>query len=594
MRTKKAISLLFIFLYSLNALAYDFMAKTPSGHLLCYDTTKNGTAKVVAKESQEPSYKELTGDLVIPEKIIYNQHEYKVVSIGERAFFGCNELLSITLPITIKNIEENAFFNCTKLNAISLPDSLCFIGSFAFYKCTSLKNLLIPKHVMSIGRMAFALVPDVEYNGKYSTNKPWGCIKLNGVKTSIQDNSSRDYSRHNSSRDKSTNSFSSRPNTSHRNTPHDENWYRNYFKEHLNELDPIEGIYSVSSLISSVNVYNKSYSEEDIFTVVIIKKNNGEFFDIKSLSNNNNRNSKMTMKLYPIGETEVYNFIATWGVCDEKAVDRIILDNLFGFKFSYKLPNCVMKYAANKSGHWELNYTTITVQNTYIKSYPTKSMYETAITNTPETQPSAWSGTGYAIGGNYIVTNNHVIDGAKTISIKGIKGDFNTGYTAEIVATDKVNDIAVLKISDNQFSGLGVIPYSVSTRMADVGEDAFVLGYPLTQALGNEIKLTNGIISSRTGYQGDIATYQISAPVQPGNSGGPMFDSKGNVIGIVVAGVPGAENVGYAIKTSYLKILIESAGLNIHFPANNTISALSLPEKVKRIKNFVYYIECSK
>ena len=107
---------------------------------------------------------------------------------------------------------------------------------------------------------------------KYSTNKPWGCIKLNGVKTGIQDNSSRDYSRHNSSRDKSTNSFSSRPNTSHRNTPHDENWYRNYFKEHLNELDPIEGIYSVSSLISSVNVYNKSYSEEDIFTVVIIKK----------------------------------------------------------------------------------------------------------------------------------------------------------------------------------------------------------------------------------------------------------------------------------------------------------------------------------
>ena len=96
----------------------------------------------------------------------------------------------------------------------------------------------------------------------------------------------------------------------------------------------------------------------------------------------------------------------------------------------------------------------------------------------------------------------------------------------------------------------------------DVGEDVFVLGYPMTQALGNEIKLTNGIISARTGYQGDISTYQISAPVQPGNSGAPMFDSNGNIIGIVVAGVPGADNVGYAIKTLYLKVLIENTEIN--------------------------------
>ena len=217
-----------------------------------------------------------------------------------------------------------------------------------------------------------------------------------------------------------------------------------------------------------------------------------------------------------------------------------------------------------------------------------------ANTETVNNQTEQWSGTGYAIGNGYIVTNNHVADGAKTISIKGVKGDMNTGYTAEVVATDKVNDIAILRISDSQFTGFGTIPYAVQQRMADVGEDIFVLGYPLTQALGNEIKLTNGIVSSRTGYQGNIATYQMSAPVQPGNSGGPMFDDQGNVIGIVVAGVPGAENVGYAIKTSYLNILIESAGLNIKFPANNSISTLSLAEKVKRVKNFVFYIECSK
>ena len=216
-----------------------------------------------------------------------------------------------------------------------------------------------------------------------------------------------------------------------------------------------------------------------------------------------------------------------------------------------------------------------------------------ANTENVNSQTEQWSGTGYAIGNGYIVTNNHVADGAKTISLKGVKGDMNTGYNAEVIATDKTNDIAILKITDPNFKGFGTIPYAVQQRMAEVGEDVFVLGYPLTQALGNEIKLTNGIVSSRTGFQGDISTYQMSAPVQPGNSGGPMFDSKGNVIGIVVAGVPGAENVGYAIKTSYLKILIESTGLNIPFPNNNTIATLSLAEKVKRVKNFVFYVECS-
>ncbi len=205
-----------------------------------------------------------------------------------------------------------------------------------------------------------------------------------------------------------------------------------------------------------------------------------------------------------------------------------------------------------------------------------------------------WSGTGWALGNGYLVTNNHVAEDARSIIVKGIDGNYNTGYTAEVVATDKVNDIAILKINDSRFNGYGVLPYGVSARIADVGEDVFVLGYPLTQTMGYEIKLTNGIVSSLTGFKGDVSLYQMTAPIQPGNSGGPMFDKNGNVIGIVVSSHANAENVEYAIKTAYLKILIESAGLNIVFPNNNTISAMSLPEKVKRVKNFVYYIECSR
>ena len=228
----------------------------------------------------------------------------------------------------------------------------------------------------------------------------------------------------------------------------------------------------------------------------------------------------------------------------------------------------------------------------FIKMYPIQVGSSSSITNAEK-----WSGTGWGIGDGYLVTNHHVIDGARAISVKGIGGDLNTGYSAEVVATDKTNDIAVLRITDSRFHGFGVIPYAVSSRIADKGEGIFVLGYPMTQVLGNEVKYTAGEINSRTGFQGDVATYQISAPVTHGNSGGPMFDNKGNVIGIVNSGITDkeiAENVGYAIKISYLKILIESAGLNITLPNNNTISSLSKQEKIKKVEKFVYYIECSK
>lgn len=226
-------------------------------------------------------------------------------------------------------------------------------------------------------------------------------------------------------------------------------------------------------------------------------------------------------------------------------------------------------------------------ESNYIKMYPTAS----SITNPSQNQE--WSGSGFALKDGYIVTNYHVVEGAKSIQIQGIKGDFSTKYNAEIIATDKFNDLALLKVSDSNFNGFGTIPYNVKTSVSDVGEDIFVLGYPLTSTMGDEIKLTTGVISSKTGFQGDVSLYQISAPIQPGNSGGPLFDNKGNLVGIVNAKHTGAENVGYAIKTSYLRNLIESSISTNILPTNPQTATLSLPEKVKKLKNFVFMISCS-
>lgn len=219
----------------------------------------------------------------------------------------------------------------------------------------------------------------------------------------------------------------------------------------------------------------------------------------------------------------------------------------------------------------------------FIKMFPTSNQVAHA---------KEWSGTGFALTNNYIVTNYHVIENAKSIQVQGVNGDFGTQYNAMVIATDKDNDLAILKLNKCTISSQR-IPYSIKTATSEVGEEVFVLGYPLTSTMGDEIKLTTGVISSRTGFQGDVSQYQISAPIQPGNSGGPLFDSKGNIIGIVSAKHKGAENVGYAIKVSYLRNLIECSVSSDILPQNNKISYMKLTEKVKSIKNYVYYITCS-
>lgn len=226
----------------------------------------------------------------------------------------------------------------------------------------------------------------------------------------------------------------------------------------------------------------------------------------------------------------------------------------------------------------------------YIKMYPVAGAPGSAIASG---QTAAWSGSGFALKDGYLVTNYHVVDGAKTITVKGIKGDFSIAYSASVAASDKYNDLALVKINDSRFSGFGTIPYSVKTATSEVGEDVFVLGYPLTTTMGDEIKYTTGVISSKTGFQGDVSLYQISAPIQPGNSGGPLFDSRGTLIGVVNAKHQGAENVGYAIKASYLRNLIESYTSTSLLPASNTISSFSRPEQIKAIKKCVFLIECS-
>ena len=348
-----------------------------------------------------------------------------------------------------------------------------------------------------------------------------------------------------------------------------------YFRDNAKSLDPIEGLYDFDITYNIWSNYagNETFTQHLKCIIKFLSQEDGEkVFFIHSFSRDL---EGLVGDISKLGDSGYYKF---------NRLDRQGKSHMTNFKmrdfFSFFI----------KENPITNNSASMQVCVTATKIFPTKEVY---VERDSKKEIQEWSGTGFALQNGYIVTNYHVIKNAKTISVQGVSSNFQEKYNVTVIATDKYNDLALLQISDNRFNGFGAIPYNVKTSVSEVGEEVFVLGYPLTSTMGDEIKLTTGIISSKTGFQGDVSLYQISAPIQQGNSGGPLFDKNGNLIGIVNAKHEGAENVGYAIKTSYLKNLIESSISTSILPNNNRISRLPLTEKVKSLKNFVYFIKCS-
>ena len=168
----------------------------------------------------------------------------------------------------------------------------------------------------------------------------------------------------------------------------------------------------------------------------------------------------------------------------------------------------------------------------------------------PSQPPSSGgkSGTGFFINNNgYLITNYHVVDSCSSIWID----DGNSQIQASIIRANEGLDIAALKIDKK--TSIYAIFGQVRT-----GEDVLALGFPLSDILGDEIKATKGVVSALVGYQGNKDYLQFTAPIQSGNSGGPLLNEGGFVIGINTANLVGEEfqNINFAIKgTSALSFL---------------------------------------
>lgn len=170
-------------------------------------------------------------------------------------------------------------------------------------------------------------------------------------------------------------------------------------------------------------------------------------------------------------------------------------------------------------------------------------------------------GTGFFVSENgFIVTNHHVIEGASKILVDHL----GKKYYAKISKVDKYNDIALLQVQ-------GKFPFLNCQNSEEVklGENIYAIGFPNPDIQGVSPKVSNGIISSLAGLEDDPRHFQISAAIQPGNSGGPLLSTHGKVVGVItstlspifMARKTGSlpQNVNFAVKTYYLKPLFAEA-----------------------------------
>lgn len=203
--------------------------------------------------------------------------------------------------------------------------------------------------------------------------------------------------------------------------------------------------------------------------------------------------------------------------------------------------------------------------------------------------PGEFGGTGFALSSNgYVVTNFHVIKGADSVYVQNSDGE---AFKVKLIYIDPTYDLAVLQIIDPGFEKLASLPYTFKKTPSDVGEDVFTIGFPRDEQV-----LGKGYVSAKNGFAGDTVAYQVSIPVNPGNSGGPLLDNRGNVIGIINGKQALLDGAAFAIKSSYILKSIEAIpqdSLDEKLVVNkrNTLSGLSRKDQFKKLEPYIYMVK---
>jgi serine protease Do len=213
-----------------------------------------------------------------------------------------------------------------------------------------------------------------------------------------------------------------------------------------------------------------------------------------------------------------------------------------------------------------------------------------AAINTPVTTYKT-GGTAFLVDQKgFVVTNAHIVQNANGIVIQNNRGK---EFRAEIAFIDKLRDVAILKIIDTTFRS-GSIPYSIKKTSAKIAEQVYTLGFPR-----NDVAVYGeGYMAAQTGFNGDTLTCQISIAANPGNSGGPILNKNGDVIGILSTRQTGVEGVVFAIQAKYIHMALselqkKDPTYSTKLPTASKLKGMDKTQQVEKITDFVYMVKVS-
>jgi serine protease Do len=199
--------------------------------------------------------------------------------------------------------------------------------------------------------------------------------------------------------------------------------------------------------------------------------------------------------------------------------------------------------------------------------------------------PANFEGSAFAFNNQgYVLTSLHMIKDADSIFIQNSSTERTL---SRVILVDEKLDLAVLKIENKDKIKNWQIPFSFVEKSAEIGEKVFTLGYPRKDMVYGE-----GSLSALSGFSNDTSMYQISIPVNPGNSGGPLLDEQGNVIGVIRGKITSAEATGFAIKSREIIRSINALGKDTIQTVNKrpALRGMKRTEQIKKINPYVFNV----
>ncbi len=365
--------------------------------------------------------------------------------------------------------------------------------------------------------------------------------------------------------------------------------FKKYYKENI--LDPIEGIWTVSENTHWENILSGVHGNNEVagkYEIAIIRdESDYNRYNSYILNSKEIAIGRGKMKAFYVKNGFQNSYEEHWFMADHTENIRSIILEKNGF---FKTKSSFSKYP--------INYNRETIS---LKVYPRFYMSGSDVMSNAQFQNM---GSGFVISGNgLVITNYHIIKGKDQIDV--YFPSLKKSFSAKIVLKDKNNDIALLALEKFNIADYFTedIPFIISsTADMRLGQEIFTLGYPLGEFLGNSVKLSTGDVSSLYGIQDDPRLIQISNPIQPGNSGGPLLNENGEIVGVVVSTLNAQyfydnnsvipQNINFAIKSDYvsnlISILPEYKELTNR---KNLLIGKSFEEKIELISPFIVTIK---